>query len=63
MQTPLNRRLSSDPETVEPLAARTLVGRNGIAEDFAGAAVLLAGPGSAYMTVQSIAVDGGFSVR
>ncbi|WP_245822497.1 SDR family oxidoreductase [Brachybacterium avium] len=59
----LFRRLSSDPARVEALAARTLVGRNGLAEDFAGAAVFLAGPGSAYVTGQSIAVDGGFSVH
>ncbi|MGP9538041.1 SDR family NAD(P)-dependent oxidoreductase [Brachybacterium sp. AOP43-C2-M15] len=61
--TPLNRRLSSDPARVDALAARTLVGRNGLPEDFAGAAVFLAGPGSAYVTGQSIAVDGGFSVH
>lgn len=63
VQTPLNRRLSSDPETVQRLAARTLVGRNGVADDFAAAAVFLAGPGSAYVTGQAIAVDGGFSVH
>jgi NAD(P)-dependent dehydrogenase (short-subunit alcohol dehydrogenase family) len=63
VQTPLNRRLSSDPKAVEALAARTLVGRNGTAEDFAGPAVFLAGPASAYVTGQSIAVDGGFSVH
>ncbi|NEE49630.1 SDR family oxidoreductase, partial [Streptomyces sp. SID8455] len=40
--TPLNERLASDPEKVASLAARTLVGRNGLAEDFAGAAVFLA---------------------
>ncbi|MBA8989188.1 gluconate 5-dehydrogenase [Curtobacterium pusillum] len=61
--TPLNQRLSSDPATVERLAARTLVGRNGFASDFAAAAVFLAGPGAAYVTGQSIAVDGGFSVH
>ncbi|KUN76711.1 dehydrogenase [Streptomyces bungoensis] len=61
--TPLNARLSSDPEKVAALAARTLVGRNGLAGDFAGAAVFLAGPGSAYVTGQSIFVDGGFSVH
>lgn len=63
VQTPLNARLSSDPAIVERLAARTLVGRNGLASDFAAAAVFLAGPGSAYVTGQSIAVDGGFSVH
>jgi len=63
VETPLNRRLSADPATVERLAARTMVGRNGLATDFAAAAVFLAGPGSAYVTGQTIAVDGGFSVH
>ncbi|MFH9262852.1 SDR family NAD(P)-dependent oxidoreductase [Streptomyces sp. NPDC017546] len=61
--TPLNERLASDPEKVASLAARTLVGRNGLAEDFAGAAVFLAGRSSAYVTGQSVFVDGGFSVH
>lgn len=63
VQTPLNERLSSDPTTVQALAARTLIGRNGVAEDFAGAAVFLASAASAYVIGQSIAVDGGFSVH
>jgi len=63
VMTPLNQRLSSDPEKVAALAARTMVGRNGLAEDFAGAAVFLAGNASAYVTGQSIPVDGGFSVH
>ena len=63
VQTPLNERLSSDPAAVEALAARTLVGRNGVPEDFAGASVFLAGPASGYITGQTIAVDGGFSVH
>ncbi|MFF4487789.1 SDR family NAD(P)-dependent oxidoreductase [Streptomyces sp. NPDC001544] len=63
VMTPLNTHLSSDPEKVTALAARTLVGRNGFAEDFAGAAVFLAGRASAYVTGQSIFVDGGFSVH
>ncbi|MER6155958.1 SDR family oxidoreductase [Streptomyces sp. NPDC001868] len=61
--TPLNTRLSSDPEKVAALAARTLAGRNGLADDFAGAAVFLAGPSAGYITGQSIFVDGGFSVH
>ncbi|MER5325231.1 SDR family NAD(P)-dependent oxidoreductase [Streptosporangium roseum] len=63
VMTPLNARLSSDPEKVAALAARTMVGRNGLAEDFAGAAVFLAGRASGYVTGQSIFVDGGFSVH
>ncbi|MEU5609795.1 SDR family NAD(P)-dependent oxidoreductase [Streptomyces sparsogenes] len=63
VMTPLNRRLSADPEKVAALAARTMVGRNGLAEDFAGAAVFLASRASGYVTGQSIFVDGGFSVH
>ncbi|MCQ9134834.1 SDR family NAD(P)-dependent oxidoreductase [Streptomyces hilarionis] len=63
VMTPLNTRLSSDPEKVAALAARTMVGRNGLAEDFAGAAVFLAGRASGYVTGQAIFVDGGFSVH
>ncbi|MFF7975255.1 SDR family oxidoreductase [Streptomyces sp. NPDC007905] len=63
VMTPLNARLSSDAEKVAALAQRTMVGRNGLAEDFAGAAVFLAAPASAYVTGQSIFVDGGFSVH
>ncbi|CCA59162.1 3-oxoacyl-[acyl-carrier protein] reductase [Streptomyces venezuelae ATCC 10712] len=63
VMTALNERLSSDPEKVAALAARTMVGRNGLAEDFAGAAVFLASTSSAYVTGQSLFVDGGFSVH
>ncbi|MBJ6639330.1 SDR family oxidoreductase [Streptomyces sp. DHE7-1] len=63
VMTPLNARLSSDPERVAALAARTMVGRNGLAEDFAGAAVFLASRASGYVTGQSVFVDGGLSVH
>lgn len=63
VMTPLNARLSADPEKVAALAARTMVGRNGLAEDFAGAAVFLASGASAYVTGQAIFVDGGLSVH
>ena len=61
--TPLNARLAADPAQVAALAARTLVGRNGVPADFAGAAVFLAGRASAYVTGQAVHVDGGFSVH
>ena len=63
VMTPLNARLADDPDRVAALAARTMVGRNGLAQDFAGAAVWLASPAAAYVTGQSIFVDGGFSVH
>lgn len=61
--TPLNSRLSSDPATVATLAERTMIGRNAEAEDFAGVAVFLGSTSSAYITGQTIFVDGGFSVH
>jgi gluconate 5-dehydrogenase len=63
VMTPLNERLASDPEKVAALAARTMIGRNGLAEDFAGAAVFLASRASEYVTGQAIFVDGGLSVH
>jgi gluconate 5-dehydrogenase len=63
VMTPLNARLSADPVKVKALAERTMIGRNGLAGDFAGAAVFLASASSAYVTGQSIFVDGGFSAH
>lgn len=61
--TPLNARLQQDPEKVSALAARTMIGRNGVPEDFAAAAVFLAGAGAGYITGHSLFVDGGLSVH
>lgn len=61
--TPLNARLQTDAQAVSALAARTMIGRNGLPDDFAGAAVFLAGAGSGYVTGQSLFVDGGLSVH
>jgi gluconate 5-dehydrogenase len=51
------------PERHAAMADRTLIGRNGRPDDFAGAAVFLASAASAYVTGQSIFVDGGFSAH
>ncbi|MGO8960715.1 MAG: SDR family NAD(P)-dependent oxidoreductase [Streptosporangiaceae bacterium] len=59
--TALTAEVSADPVRTAALAARTMVGRNGLPADFAGAAVFLASPASDYVTGQIIRVDGGFS--
>jgi NAD(P)-dependent dehydrogenase (short-subunit alcohol dehydrogenase family) len=59
--TPLTAHVAADPELTAALAARTMIGRNGLADDFAGAAVFLASPASEYVTGQTIYVDGGLS--
>lgn len=61
--TPLNARLQDDTEKVRQLAERTMVGRNGLPEDFSGIAVFLAGRSSGYVTGQSLFLDGGLSVH
>ena len=59
--TPLTREVASDPVRSAALAARTMIGRNGEAADFAGVAVFLASRASDYVTGQLICVNGGFS--
>ena len=59
--TPLTAEVSADPVRLQALADRTMVGRNGLPADFAGAAVFLASAASDYVTGQTIRVDGGFS--
>jgi NAD(P)-dependent dehydrogenase (short-subunit alcohol dehydrogenase family) len=61
--TPLTAPAQAVPGRVEALAARSMAGRNGLPADFAGAAVLLAGDAGAYLTGQTMYVDGGFSVH
>lgn len=61
VRTPLSSEVSSDPARAAVMAARTMIGRNGEPEDFAGLAVFLAGDASGYLTGQTIFADGGFS--
>lgn len=62
VRTPLTREFFADPDRVATAATRTMVGRLGDLADFAGMAVFLASPSSAYVTGQILFVDGGFSV-
>jgi NAD(P)-dependent dehydrogenase (short-subunit alcohol dehydrogenase family) len=59
--TRLNAHISADPALSAALAARTMVGRNGLPSDFAGVTVFLASRASDYVTGQTLWVDGGFS--
>jgi gluconate 5-dehydrogenase len=61
--TPLTEPAQAIPGRVEELAARHMSRRNGLPQDFAGAAVFLAGDASAFVTGQMLFVDGGFSVH
>jgi NAD(P)-dependent dehydrogenase (short-subunit alcohol dehydrogenase family) len=61
VHTPLTEPVFADAAKVAAHAARTMIGRNGLPADFAGAAVFLASPASAAVTGQTIFVDGGYS--
>ncbi|WIM99831.1 SDR family oxidoreductase [Actinoplanes oblitus] len=61
VHTPLTEPVFQDPARAEAMARRTMIGRNGTMADFTGVAIFLAGDASAYLTGQTIFVDGGFS--
>ena len=61
--TPLTAETAKDPERVRALARRHMVGRNGLPEDFRGAAVFLASEAARFVTGQMLFVDGGFAVH
>jgi NAD(P)-dependent dehydrogenase (short-subunit alcohol dehydrogenase family) len=59
--TPMTAAVLGDPARAKALAARTLAGRNGVPDDLVGAALFLASDAAAYITGQTLFVDGGFS--
>ncbi|MGH6718013.1 MAG: SDR family NAD(P)-dependent oxidoreductase [Alphaproteobacteria bacterium] len=62
VRTDFARVLWQDPERAKATVAGYPLGRLGEPEDIAGIAVLLAGPAGAWITGQTIVVDGGWSV-
>jgi gluconate 5-dehydrogenase len=61
--TPLAAPVFDDPQRAAAMAAQTMIGRNGELPDLYGIAVFLASDASAYVTGQTIFVDGGFSAK
>jgi NAD(P)-dependent dehydrogenase (short-subunit alcohol dehydrogenase family) len=61
--TPLTAPVFNDPDLAAANAARTAIGRNGELEDLEGATVFLCSDASAYVTGQTLYVDGGFTAK
>lgn len=61
--TPLTAETAKDADRVAALAGQHMVARNGVPEDFQGAAVFLASEAARFVTGQMMFVDGGFSVH
>ena len=62
IRTDFARALWEDPDNLEQRNAQTPLGRIGEPDEIAGAAILLASQAGAYMTGQTIVVDGGVTI-
>jgi len=60
--TPLTQPVHDDPKQSDWITGRTPMGRWGTPDDLQGAAVYLASNASAFMTGQTLYIDGGFIV-
>jgi NAD(P)-dependent dehydrogenase (short-subunit alcohol dehydrogenase family) len=61
--TALTAPVFADPAVAQRHAAQTCVGRNGELPDLYGATVFLASDASAYITGQTLMVDGGYTAK
>lgn len=62
IDTPLARQVMQDPEYLEEILHRTPMGRVGEPEEVARTIAFLCMPAASYITGQTLAIDGGFSV-
>ncbi|NNU81813.1 SDR family oxidoreductase [Halovulum dunhuangense] len=61
--TPLTEAVFANETLAARNAAQTAIGRNGRLEDIRGATIFLASDASAYITGQTLYVDGGFTAK
>lgn len=62
--TQLTEKLvAANPEFAAAHAARSMIGRNGVPNDFIGAAVFLCSDASAYVSGTTLFVDGGYGAK
>jgi NAD(P)-dependent dehydrogenase (short-subunit alcohol dehydrogenase family) len=61
--TPLTAPVFADPELAAANAAKTAIGRNGELEDLYGTTIFLCSDAAAYVTGQTLFVDGGFTAK
>jgi NAD(P)-dependent dehydrogenase (short-subunit alcohol dehydrogenase family) len=62
IDSPLNEHRKQNPEQVEAIVGGTPLGRWGTPADVAQAVVMLASDGAAFVTGQTLLVDGGYSL-
>ena len=60
-RTNLTESLFQDPDKLEALANKTMMGRNGEEKDIFGISVFLCRDANSYVTGQTVFLDGGFS--
>lgn len=63
IETAMTAPMLDFPELIDPMLARTPMGRIGTPADIAPVVAFLASPAARFITGQTIAVDGGFSIQ